>query len=211
MLNSIEDIMNEVKKVYPANIHLSAKHFIVNNEEDLAALSEQYGEQWDLVMAFKSLSELPEVDNVYYQFARDFGSKLSPNGLMVILDVTTRDNLIDYNPILLNSAINKLEKEETFKTVIPVSCGYYGGKCNRKCFTQQQFLISHSHRRNDLSKVAYRVIARKKFAGKILTGIENSYFVVKWKHNGNGHFEPAGVCAYSNRSDQLKDAYLLKQ
>lgn len=40
--------------------------------------------------------------------------------------------------------------------------------CNG-CYMQDIFTISHSRKKNDVSKVAYRIICRKKFADVIVT------------------------------------------
>jgi len=34
-------------------------------------------------------------------------------------------------------------------------------ECIKSCFTQQKFYISHSQKKCDLSKVAYRILAKK--------------------------------------------------
>ena len=63
---------------------------------------------------------------------------------------------------LLNEQANRFvnENNRDFSTLLPIICALHS-ECIKSCFTQQKFYISHSQKKRDVSKVAYRIIARK--------------------------------------------------
>ena len=67
--------------------------------------------------------------------------------------------------IRLHSIINSGKNE--FKTLYPYSCYFNEMTCNG-CYMQDVFTVSHSKKMKDVSKVAYRIICRKRFADAIV-------------------------------------------
>ena len=63
---------------------------------------------------------------------------------------------------LLNEQTNRFvnENNKDFSTLLPITCALHP-ECIKPCFTQQKFYISHSQKKRDLSKVAYRIITKK--------------------------------------------------
>jgi len=118
------------------------------------------------------------------------------------LDVTTKqDHCSTYNPILLNSQTNKALRDlENYKTILPLSCKLHETSCFATCFTQQFFIVSHSQRANDISKVAYRIITNAIFAEQLgQPDISAKYLIGKDK-----------ICCYTESNDKKADSYLLE-
>ena len=68
--------------------------------------------------------------------------------------------------------------------------------CNIPCYVQQRFRVSHSHRVNDLSKVAYRVIGRKDFIKSLNLSITGDSYSYKINDNDGAccpHFTGMGT------------------
>ena len=133
---------------------------------------------------------------------KTFAPLLSDNGLCVLLDVTTKqEHNNTYNPILMNNQINKaLQELGNYQTLLPLSCCLHEKKCAVNCFTQQQFIVSHSQRTNDISKVAYRIIAKANFAEQLgKPDVKAKYLIGKDK-----------TCCYTDNNDKNTDSYLLE-
>ena len=91
--------------------------------------------------------------------AKKLTAFLHENGLLIMLDVTTKDEHSGYfYPQLMNNAINDyVRKSRTIETLLPLSCACHD-ECRDFCFMQQTFSVSHSHKSNDESRVCYRVL-----------------------------------------------------
>ena len=121
---------------------------------------------FDFILCNKMCNELisrAEITDAYYLICKSFAPLLESNGLLLILDVTTKDEKESkFYSELLNEQANKFvnEKNRDFSTLQPISCALHP-ECIKSCFTQHKFYISHSQKKYDLSKVAYRILARK--------------------------------------------------
>lgn len=123
---------------------------------------------FDFIITSKFINEIinkgnGSLDNSYYDFARSFTPMLNENGIMMILDVTTKVGVSEFCPILLNRQINKFVNEyPDFVSIIPIPC-IGKDNCHEQCFSQKEFSVSHSKVTNDKSRVAYRILVKKEF------------------------------------------------
>ena len=121
---------------------------------------------FDFILCNKMCNELISkagIRDAYYLMCKAFAPLLDSNGLLLVLDVTTKDEKESkFYSELLNEQTNKFinENNRDFSTLLPISCALHP-ECIKACFTQQKFYISHSQKKCDLSKVAYRILARK--------------------------------------------------
>ena len=113
------------------------------------------GELWS-----GGVSETP-----YLLAAEKFSKLLKPEGLMLILDLTNKpDGCDEYLPVEMNYELNEfVRSHEEFSTLLPMPCG----ACPA-CYAQQQFVISHSRMKGDLSRVCYRIICRRELRNRIV-------------------------------------------
>lgn len=139
---------------------------------------------FDFILCNKMCNELiskGNIANAYEQICNSFAPLLDGNGLMLLLDVTTKDeNNSKFYPEILNEQVNKfvIRNNTTFSTLLPLSCAIHP-ECINSCFTQQKFYISHSQKQNDISKVAYRIIARKTLCEKFMKEIGSVKEIVR--------------------------------
>lgn len=121
---------------------------------------------FDFILCNKMCNELisrAEITDAYYLMCKAFAPLLDSKGLLLILDVTTKDEKgSKFYSELLNEQTNRFvnENNKDFSTLLPITCALHP-ECIKPCFTQQKFYISHSQKKRDLSKVAYRIITKK--------------------------------------------------
>ena len=150
---------------------------------------------FDFIMCNKICNELiarAHMTNAYYIICKSLAPLLDSNGLMLILDVTMKDvDSSKFYSEILNEQVNRfiIGSKKEFSTLLPVSCALHP-ECINSCFTQRKFYISHSQKQNDLSKVTYRIIARKSLCEKIIKEIGNIEEFVYESNVGNTAFCP---------------------
>ncbi len=165
---------------------------------DVEILDEIVQNSFDFILSFKAICELISKQRITgnaYQYVADILSpKLTDSGLITLLDVTVKNDMIGtYYPIHMNQGLrNFLNASELFKTLIPLPCHKFEDSCTHLCFTQRIFKVSHSRRINDISKVSYRIMGRKEFIQAIIPEFTNGKFIIQ-KKNGTSSYCPYSV------------------
>lgn len=168
------------------DVTINVASVCVDDASDMELLGSVIDRQFDIVLSFKAVNEFIQSrrfsDNAYSHFAEMLVPKLSDSGLFVLLDVTTRDSVSGvFYPVLMNSGIAEyLRHNPAYSSLLPLPCALYGNECRERCYMQRRFSVSQSRRKNDISKVAYRVICRKSFFDEL--GLANrrqdaSYYI----------------------------------
>lgn len=140
------------------------------SEDDMARLMKCHNE-FDFVLCSKVVCELIShgvVQSGYKGITRYLWNMLSAKGLLLMLDVTTKDEMSQrFYPQIMNSQINELIREsEDLETLLPLSCGTYKD-CTASCFVQQTFMVTHRKKQKDESRVCYRILCNKNLKRKI--------------------------------------------
>ena len=161
-------------------INTNPQGLFVSSEQELSDLVNLTNVRYHFIVSFKALNEFIQHGtfkdkNVYSLISSYFLPLLSDVGVLILSDVATKLNNsgLFYPQILnvgINSFINSCNNE--FKTLYPYPCYFHEMTCTG-CYMQDIFTISHSRKKNDVSKVAYRIICRKKFADVIVTSDVN--------------------------------------
>lgn len=200
-LRILSDLVESFTPKATFAINLITKTQSVNSAKDIEWLTKS---TYDYIMSFKMGCELIAGGNTnfYYDLTTLCLPTLSESGLFLLLDVTTKAG-ITYNPILLNTQINRAIKElAKFKTLIPITCGVFEKECLEQCFTQRTFYISHSLKTRDKSKVAYRVIANADFVKQVsLYDCNCSYLNILENDEREGKYCP------NSQGELIKDNY----
>lgn len=146
--------------------------------------------------------------NAYAIMAKKLTAFLHENGLLIMLDVTTKDEHSGYfYPQLMNNAINDyVRKSRAIETLLPLSCACHDG-CRDFCFMQQTFSVSHSHKSNDESRVCYRVLCKKPLKTAVMQGTETANLVhvihpTKYKQN-----DDSAICSQSKNNKITIDSF----
>ena len=168
-------------------------------------------DSYDFITSFKMGNEIISTgaglsDGFYHRFLSFYTPLLSKIGLLLLLDVTTKPKHADnYYPMFLNNQGSQFVREQpAFVTLIPVPCHLYETSCDEQCFTQKEFSITHRARRNDLSRVAYRVLARKALASAFYENIERDAEYVISTRVAN---DRCTTCTYSDGRGKRLDGY----
>lgn len=178
--------------------------------EDVERLA--FEKRYHFVLCDKMVCELISKEvlptNAYAIMAKKLTTFLRENGLLIMLDITTKDEHSGYfYPQLMNYAINDyVRKSSTIETLLPLSCACHD-KCRDFCFIQQTFNVSHSHKSNDESRVCYRVLCNKSFKAAIMQGIETTNLVhiihpTKYKQN-----DDSAICSQSKNNEIIIDTF----
>jgi 2-polyprenyl-3-methyl-5-hydroxy-6-metoxy-1,4-benzoquinol methylase len=201
----LEKIVFQIQLRYQLNISLSCHYVAFETITDLYENSKQYFElTFDFIISSKLINEIISKDQYsYLYFYKHFAKFLNDKGLLLMLDVMTKidDN---YMPILLNSQTNRFiqKNKGTYQTLIPTSCAEFDNVCKQDCFTNNHFSISHTKKKNDRTKVTYRIIGRRKFVKAILSKIDEKGSVIGWDNMGNKK-----LCKFKISTKDKKSAY----
>jgi hypothetical protein len=209
MLSLQKDFLERIIPRYNAEVKVEYLHHRATSLSDLMTLATIAGSNWHLITSFKCLSEIISIPAIYYEFAKAFSIRLHEKGIMLLLDVTTKDNLPQFNPILMNQEITRLERESQLKTLLPIPCYLHSATCFGECFGQQQFLISHSLKKSDISKVYYRILGSQAHVSKIHNRLNQGRYLIKWRYSSDGSINGDGVCQHCSGQTTIIDAYYL--
>lgn len=189
------NILTDVVECFPnrgVQIRLTTLSQTLCKEEDLAELGNGKG-IYHFILCDKMVSELISKDvlpsNAFAIMATNLVPQLHENGMLIILDVTTKDKDTGlFYPQLMNRALNDYVcTNRNIETLLPLSCAYNDG-CKDFCFMQQTFTISHSRKANDESRVCYRILCWRPLKTALMQGADienNSYIInpIKFKQN----------------------------
>lgn len=199
-LESLESIINETQKFIDKEIILIKKHEVYEN---LSTPIIQGENQFDFIITSKMLNELISLkkqNNVYYEFVKNNVRLISDDGFMIVSDVTAQSGNGEFNPMMMNKQINKaLLENYNYKSLLPLSCAYFDCQCKIDCFYQKKFIVSHKYVNQDVSKIAYRVIAQKNVVEEVLHQTNFYKLVI---HNEK-------ICDYTSSNSEYADAFKL--
>lgn len=175
---NLNHIIDEIKPYFSIEISNHLECIFVENEHHLDAVAACTQKLYHLILSFKALNELIQAntfpnENIYYKIAKKYLPLLAENGIMLLSDLTHRNNEGGfYYPEKLNEGINSLVREcEGYKSIFPYSCPFYERTC-KGCYMQDIVYVTHSRQIRDVSKIAYRVIGKTLFADRILADIQ---------------------------------------
>ena len=118
---------------------------MIDDFYDLHILNKVLDKQFDLIISFKAICEFVTKDqfekqNAYEHIAKFLMPKLTDNGLMLLEDVTTYNNTSqEWLPMMMDNGL-----KAAYCKVVSKNEGY-----------NQIYTITHSHKHNDVSKVAF--------------------------------------------------------
>ncbi len=197
-LKILEKIVFQIQIKHQLNISLNCHYVAFETITDLFEKSKQYFDSnFDFIISSKLINEIVSKDSKsYFNFYKYFANYLNDEGLLLLLDVTTKVG-DEYMPILLNKQTNDfIQKESGYKTIIPTSCAEYDEICNYDCFANNLFYVNHKMKKNDKSKITYRVIGKKNFAQNILKTISPKGSIVGWNDLGKKKY-----CKFMNSTN----------
>lgn len=150
-LRLYEKILNEFQK--HAEIEINSKQALIRIDDfyDLNILNQVMNKPFDIIISFKVICEFATINqfktqNPYEHLTKFMLKKLANKGLLLIEDVTSKNNTSqEWLPSMMDKGLNNIGC-----AIIAQNEGY-----------NQTYTITHSHKINDVSKVAWRMIKTK--------------------------------------------------
>lgn len=147
-LQLYDNVLLELKKHIGLKINNHSAQLRIDDFYDLTVLNNVLRKKFDLIISFKAICEFVtkqqfEQQNAYEHISKFLLPKLTENGMILLVDVTTYNNTSkEWLPMMMDRGIMA-----TNGCVIERNQGY-----------NQTYTISHSCIANDVSKVAWRII-----------------------------------------------------
>lgn len=145
-------LYENILSVFQSQTHLSINSriipVVIDDFYDLSILESVISTRFDIIITFKAICEFVtkqqfEQDNPYEHIAKTLLPKLENDGVMLIVDVTSFNDVSqEWLPQMMDTGLSNVGCN-----VIGKNSGY-----------NQYFSISHSRKQNDLSKIAWRII-----------------------------------------------------
>ena len=184
-INSLRFFVQECRRQYPhVNIECKCVRCHIRAAKDILAqpINEYY--PYDIILFDKAGSELfrQGIETVYYDMCTALTPLLNLSGVLCILDITMKDEKTGvFYPQFLNEQVNQfIVADNSYCSIVPLSCRFKERECSIPCFTQKQFMVSHRDKANDISKVTYRLIGHRVFVDDItrnLTPNDQCYII----------------------------------
>lgn len=163
-------------------------------------------------MACELISRKIMEENCYYTIAEGLSKHLANEGILYILDVTTKDeNSNLFYPQIMNQGLNTFVSSYiNYVTLLPLACNQWKD-CKEACFMQQTFNVSHSRKSGDESRVCYRIICKKEIRDIFIPddtlqeGCSHIIHSQKYKQSDKSSF-----CPKSTKGNKVIDSYNIK-
>lgn len=143
-------ILDEISKRLSVKVTNHDAAVKIDDFYDLSILNSVMKDNYDIIISFKAICEFVtkqqfEQHNPYEHIANFMLQKLKLGGIMLIEDVTTYSNTSqEWLPMMMNRGLSA-----TKCCIVERNVGY-----------NQTYLITHTHKQCDKSKVAWRMIKR---------------------------------------------------
>jgi hypothetical protein len=160
-------------------------------------------------MACELISRRIIEGNCYYKIVESLSKLLAEDGLIYMLDVTTKDEHSNlFYPQLMTQGLNRFVScHKDYATLLPLACNNWRD-CREACFMQQTFNVSHSRKSGDESRVCYRIICKKEtrdiFIPDNTSLKECSHIIHPQKYRQN---EESSLCPKSHEGTKVIDSY----
>lgn len=149
-LRMLEAIIGETSKHVSFHLKFKESALKIDDLYDMKIIDSIFHGKYDIIMSFKAICEFVtkkqfEERNPYQYLPTIFRNRLNENGLLLLEDVTTYNNTSqEWLPIMMDKGLRESNCKIEYKNQ-----GY-----------NQCFLVTHSRKKNDKSKVAWRVILK---------------------------------------------------
>ena len=147
-LRTYEKILNIAKTHIRFEVRNNSTPIMVEDFYDLHILDKVLNERFDIIISFKAVCEFVtkeqfEKQNAYEHIGKSLMPKLANNSIMLLEDITTYNNTSqEWLPKMMDKGLKAADCN-----VVSQNEGY-----------NQIYTITHSHKQNDVSKVAWRLI-----------------------------------------------------
>ena len=148
-LRFLEVIANRLAQEIKTEIVLEPLPIVIDDFYDFGVVVNTIDDTYDCIISFKAICEFVtkqqfEETNPYGYIINTLTPKLNDGGIICLADITTYNDVSqEWLPRMMDSGLS-----ESKLKVISTNIGY-----------NEEFLVSHSHKRRDVSKVAWRILS----------------------------------------------------
>lgn len=163
--SGIEVEQHRIHRIFPNDPNSFALEF----GEVMAELPEKF----DLIMAWKSLSELFIADQTsangsYGHFLEACAPRLSSHGVISMLDVTIKSRGRWLPKVMTQELSRFMRQHDDMDLIMPFGCAQKQGPCSLAgCFPKFEFPVVHSQCANDKTKFSYFALGGSSLASSI--------------------------------------------
>ena len=149
-LNRFDEIKDEFNSRHALQIECAPSAIKIDDFYDLSILDAILDYNYDLVISFKAVCEFVtkqqfEERNAYEHLAKFMMPRISDNGCMLLVDVTTKNDVVrEWLPDLMDKGL-----QMAGASVI-----------GRNISNNEAFVVNHSRQHGDISKIAWRLIEK---------------------------------------------------
>lgn len=149
-LRMYEKILHNTQKRIRITIYSRSSAVKIDDFYDLSILDSVVSDKYDIILSYKAICEFVtkqqfEQQNPYGHIIRFLLPKLKEPGIFLLEDITIRnDTAKEWLPIMMDKGLREVNCAVTYKNE-----GY-----------NQTYYITHSHKQDDKSNVAWRMIKR---------------------------------------------------
>lgn len=151
-LRQLEAIIDKLKTEFRMDVRYNVTPIKIDDVYDMSLTSELIREDNDIILIFKSICEMASVRqfeerNPYQHVLQILQSKLAPNGIICLADVTSFNaEQKEWLPMMIDKACINANAN-----ILMRNDGY-----------NEVFYVSHSGKRCDKSKITWRILNNKK-------------------------------------------------
>lgn len=150
-LSLYQKVLSEFKKQITSQVIIESypAHVRIDDFYDLSILERVLYDKYDIILSSKAICEFVskqqfETENAYKHISKCLLPKLKDNGIFLLVDVTTYNNVSQkWLPSMLDNGLAEIGCK-----ILSRNEGY-----------NQLYYVSHSKCQNDLSKVAWRMVS----------------------------------------------------
>lgn len=149
-LNRFDDVKDEFNKRHSLQIVSNPSALKIDDFYDLSILDSVLNANYDIVISFKAVCEFVtkqqfDEKNAYECLAKFVLPKMSELSVMLLVDVTTKNNVVhEWLPDMMDRGLKNAG----------------GSVIGRNPYNNVSFVVNHSRQQGDISKVAWRMIIK---------------------------------------------------
>lgn len=150
-LRLLECILEKTAKVLCLDIESNLMPLIIDDFYDMQVVDQIIKQSYDFIISFKAICEFVtkqqfEQQNPYEHIINVFMSKLSSKGVICLADITSFNAVSqDWLPVMLDNASKACNIDIIYR-----NSGF-----------NEDYHITHTHHKNDTSKIAWRIYKNK--------------------------------------------------
>lgn len=150
-LRLCESVLRKASEKIGVKIEINPIPITIEDFYDMSVLECVLSTPFDIIISFKAICEFVtkerfEKDNAYRHIINTLMPKLAQEGIMLLVDVTSYSDISkEWLPRMMDAGIDQVQY-----SIVHKNEGY-----------NQTIYVTHSHQKNDKSKVAWRMITHK--------------------------------------------------